>query len=1100
MVRDWMSLLLGLGGWAVGGLGVMAQSLIVPDGTLGGERSRLGTVIVNGQPSTIIDSIVGGVRRGQNLFHSFQEFNVAAGRGVYFQNPDAAVQNILARVTGNKNSTIEGTLGTFGPGRVNLFLMNPNGIVFGENASLDVQGAFAATTASAIGFGTAGDFSAINPQRPGDLLAVDPSVFIFASLQKPGSIVVQSQATRSVIGRTTSGLQVRNGQRLMLLGGNVTIDGGSVTAWGGRVDIGSVLEGGTIGFHPNRGLQFIDEVSRGNVLLQSNASIDVRADDLGSITVNARKLEVLDGSRFLAGIFSGLGSETSRAGNVTLNATDEISFNNKSGILNVVESDATGNGGNIEIKANSVSLKNSSQLIAETSGQGNAGKVVINSPHIVSIAGNSSGILNTVSLGAIGNAGDIEVYTGSLFVSGRSQLTSSTNGKGNSGNVKIIATDKVTFDGFESAMFSLVSKKGIGNAGNIEIITPSLSLKNRSQVSASTFGKGDAGNITIEANNAIFIDGIGSTIFSSVQPGGLGNGGKLTIKSPFLLLSNDARLDTANASRGNGGNIDIESNSITLTNGSLIRASTNGNGSAGNIKIIATDAVSLRGVGGDGRTSAILSQVGSEGMGQGGDVEISTRYLSLTNGAQISALTVGQGNAGNITITATDLVALDGLRDYELPSSIITRVVTDGVGNGGKIEVNTGSLLLTNGARLDAITEGQGDAGRIIITARKNVFLDGAEINGFSSGLFTSTGSESTGKGGEIIVSADSFRVSNGALINTSTSNYGVGGSVTVNSNIFEVISGGKIITTTYSTGQAGNIILNVANDITITGSDPNFLTRRNLLGGDLITNEGAVSGLFATTGSQAAGNGGDVIIITGKNFELKDGAQVSTQSRGTGTAGDITVNATKNILTQSKSNILTISDFGDGGNISLNAKTIVALEDSNILAFAPVGKGGNITLNTLAFLSDPLYHPIPPIVDRVALNALLTNGQVDVNASGTTSGAISGVPDTSFIQNSLNQLPKETIDTTKLLANTCIVRKDKPESTFYITGTGGLPNRPGDPSLSNYPTNTVAPTQTATHLWQKGDPIEEPTGFYKLANGRLVMSRECSSESIAQP
>ena len=100
----------------------LAQSKIVPDSTLGAESS---VVIPNfqGRP---LELIGGGAIRGGNLFHSFLEFNVSAGRGAYILSPSASIQNILARVTGNDPSEIFGTLGTSGPFNPNLFLINPD--------------------------------------------------------------------------------------------------------------------------------------------------------------------------------------------------------------------------------------------------------------------------------------------------------------------------------------------------------------------------------------------------------------------------------------------------------------------------------------------------------------------------------------------------------------------------------------------------------------------------------------------------------------------------------------------------------------------------------------------------------------------------------------------------------------------------------------------------------------------------------------------------------------------------------------------------------------------------------------------------------------
>ena len=119
----------------------------------------------------LTDLIEGGAQRGSNLFHSFLEFNVDEEQRAYFANPDG-IESILSRVTGSNPSNIFGILGVDGP--ADLFLLNPNGIVFGENASLDIPGSFYATTAEAVELGE-GFFSATEPEQS-TLLAVDPSV------------------------------------------------------------------------------------------------------------------------------------------------------------------------------------------------------------------------------------------------------------------------------------------------------------------------------------------------------------------------------------------------------------------------------------------------------------------------------------------------------------------------------------------------------------------------------------------------------------------------------------------------------------------------------------------------------------------------------------------------------------------------------------------------------------------------------------------------------------------------------------------------------------------------------------------------------------
>jgi filamentous hemagglutinin family protein len=137
--------------------------------------------------SPTIDQINGGATRGTNLFHSFQEFNVSEGRSAYFTNP-AGIENILTRVTGTNPSNILGTLGVSG-GNANLFLINPNGIIFGPNARLDVGGSFVASTASSIKFADGTEFSAVNPSAPPLLTISVPIGLQFNGTE--GDIVVQ---------------------------------------------------------------------------------------------------------------------------------------------------------------------------------------------------------------------------------------------------------------------------------------------------------------------------------------------------------------------------------------------------------------------------------------------------------------------------------------------------------------------------------------------------------------------------------------------------------------------------------------------------------------------------------------------------------------------------------------------------------------------------------------------------------------------------------------------------------------------------------------------------------------------------------------------
>jgi filamentous hemagglutinin family protein len=183
---------------------------VTSDNTLGVEQS-----VIRSSPTFSLE-IEGGSIRGSNLFHSFRDFNIPEGQSLYFQNP-IGIRNIIGRVTGGNPSNILGTIGVSG-GTANLFLINPNGIIFGANARLDVGGSFVATTAPTVQFGTQGFFSSFAPDAP-PLLTVNPSAFLF-NQANPASIVNLSTTSLGIlpapldIGR--QGLQVPDGKSLIL--------------------------------------------------------------------------------------------------------------------------------------------------------------------------------------------------------------------------------------------------------------------------------------------------------------------------------------------------------------------------------------------------------------------------------------------------------------------------------------------------------------------------------------------------------------------------------------------------------------------------------------------------------------------------------------------------------------------------------------------------------------------------------------------------------------------------------------------------------------------------------------------------------------------
>src|SRR6266542_2736059 len=114
-----------------------SQAQITLDGSLGPRGPLTG-------PNYAIPATMGQIR-GPNLFHSFGQFNIQKGESATFSGPPS-ISNILSRVTGGQPSTIDGVLRSQIP-RAHLYLLNPSGVLFGPNATLDVQGSFHVSTA-----------------------------------------------------------------------------------------------------------------------------------------------------------------------------------------------------------------------------------------------------------------------------------------------------------------------------------------------------------------------------------------------------------------------------------------------------------------------------------------------------------------------------------------------------------------------------------------------------------------------------------------------------------------------------------------------------------------------------------------------------------------------------------------------------------------------------------------------------------------------------------------------------------------------------------------------------------------------------------------
>ncbi|MEH2172103.1 two-partner secretion domain-containing protein [Nostoc sp.] len=943
-----------------------ALAQITPDGTLGNNSSII-TPNVNIKGLTA-DRIDGGAIRGANLFHSFQEFNVGESQRVYFANP-TGIKNILTRVTGSNISNILGTLGV--NGGANLFFINPNGILFGNNARLDVAGSFVGTTANSFVFGNGLEFSATNPQTPSSLLTVNPSALLFNQLPA-GRIENRSiaPAGTDLAGFDAFGLRVGDDKSLLLVGGNVIMDGGQLNAYGGRVELGGLAAPGNVNLlfnGDNLSLKFPLNVTRADVSLTNQASVYVEAAGGGDIAINTRNMDILAGSQLSAGIASGLGQPEATAGDITLNATGEIKVaDSGSRILNLVSQDSKGNGGNITIDSGDFSLRDGAYLAASTYGVGNAGNVTVGAKNAVDLAGNAD-IFSTVEAGGVGKGGNININATTLSLTDSAQLLTGTReasatqpaGRGDAGNVNVKVTGTVDIagekNGFPSGILSNVGTGTVGNGGNIFIDSGNFSLRDGAQLQASTSGVGNAGNVTVGAKNAVDLAD-NAAIFSTVEAGGIGKGGNININATTLSLTDSAQLLTG-------------TREASATQPA-------GRGDAGNVNVKVTGTVDIAGEK-NGFPSGILSNVGTGTVGNGGNIFIDSGNFSLRDGAQLQASTSGVGNAGNVTVGAKNAV------DLADNAAIFSTVEAGGIGKGGNININATTLSLTDSAQLLTGTReasatqpaGRGDAGNVNVKVTGTVDIAG-EKNGFSSGIGSFLETGTVGNGGNIFIDSGDFSLRDGAQLSASTSGVGNAGNITVsaknavdlaNGSIFSTVSAGGV-------GKGGNININATTLSLTDGAQLVTITRRasatqpagrgnagnvNLLvtGAVDIAREknGLSSGIRSFVDTGTIGNGGNITIDSG-DFSLSDGAQLSASTSGVGNAGNVTVSV-KNAVDLANGDILSTVDaggVGKGGNININATTLSLTDGAQLVtitrgasATQPAGRGdaGNVNV-----------------------------------------------------------------------------------------------------------------------------------------------------------
>lgn len=797
----------------------------------------------------------------------------------------------------------------------------------------------------------------------------------------------------------------------------------------------------------------------------------------GDISLSGKNLAVAQGSQIQTATYS-----QGDAGDLNLNVRDSIvldGFNatGQSGFFsNVLDNGkdrSTRSGGDINIATGSLSILNGAGIATSViNAEGDAGDITIAARENIEIASNvylnneiylPSGITTSVVAESIGDAGKIAITSGTLLLTDLAQIASFIQGKGNTGGIDIVVADSISIDGGDygaeppRGIFSSIGEVGEGQAGELKITTGNLSLINGATISSSVLsgGKGDAGNIIINASDEIFLDGKGefpTTIFSIIEEGVIGKAGDISITAESLSLNNGSQVGSATFGNGDAGDIVINAKTIAL-DGDLVQ--TEGDRGCDELKCY--------------KPSTISSGVGETGNGNGGNLTIATETLSVTNGAQIASAVddFGEGNAGNINITAKNIF-LDGGNEIGIPSGLFGSIEPNAKGTGGNIIVNTDFISIRNGAVISSSTSGEGNAGNVAVTAMRSLNIEGE--NNFSnrppSGVYTNVGSVSNGKGGDI----------------------------TVMSPVLNITGGGGLFSTTLGIQDAGNIFLNLSDSLNLSG-------------------EG--SGIFANTGTGSSGNGGN-IVIDPPTVTIADGAAISVDSQGSGTGGSIALQAGS--LTLDNGTISAATASSDGGNVNLNVQDLLlANNNSTISATAGgSGNGGNLDVNAgFIVLNNNSDIAANAFQGQGGNIRIVTQGIFQSRDSTITASSDLGIDGTVQLNitdldpsRGLFSLPETVVDASGLVTQKCdaAVGKVPQQSEFVVTGRGGLQPNPSeslqdDSILSNWVTLQPAPLSKPSSVTiapsaRTTDTIAIAQGWKTDPDGTIVLTAEPSSAS----
>lgn len=937
--------------------------------------------------------ISGGTRPGSgpNLFHSFGEFGVPTGAIANFLNETALpTSNILGRVTGGNPSNIFGTLQTTGFGGANLFLMNPAGIVFGPNATLNVGGSMSFTTADYLRLTDGARFSAIAGPQDAAISSAPVAAFGFLG-SNPGAIAVQGGQ-----------LAVSEGHGISLVGGNIalqsetlanaTVQPAQLSVPGGPINLIAVASAGEV--LTNAAAAPADPTlngftSLGNISLAQGSTVTTSAPTAGRIVIRSGQF-TMEGSRLEAvsttADVPNAAGPASTTGGISIQAEEMVLSHGS----DISTSATGGTAGNITVEAGTLRSNVSEEgtpltgaapvtIVSSSRGRGGAGTITI--------TGKTGGPADAVLLSRthvvtdVTNAADPTVAPGNIAMAAQqveltygTVISAGTTGGADAGAITLNLATLKTQAGPDGRVFISSSSncggcRG-GQAGDITIQgLPGITTSSTRTYRHVTTPNSEP-NRSVTYHFARDFDIQGTDIHSDAF--GNAPGGKVIMRAEAQASFADTNISVATQdfkiedSKPNGqparyqgfSNIDILAKDIVLQD-STIKADAlvsdigtcplcQGGPSAGEIwlrtenSLIATNSSitnTSRGRAQAGITKIIGDHYFSEGaLWDTLYPDKGTGLVQLTN-SEVTVEAQHSGLPGYLRIRA-DRTVLD--------HSIVNSKAND-VSN---VKTLTGDLIDVVGAgeRSVVVSDGRSVQGSLLLVAESMDIIGGGIIAPTQGTRIASrmdlqvdhlTTRAGTGPGGtldspQILNAVDPTRV----VISSSSTGTGGAGTIT--------ISGQR-------QPAPGSAPLTPAEAIRLNATDVLTDTRSDALGGKIELNSGGPIELRNTTissnvhdvrpPSAAVQDPGGNITLSARDLLLHEG-EISALSTGTQSGGNIVL-AARDTITVSDAASITASSTGHGnaGNIAINAGTQFFGHNASITTQANQASGGNITL-----------------------------------------------------------------------------------------------------------------------------------------------------------